>query len=80
MIFQSDREGELGLFWQRADGVGTAERLTQPRKDVAHAPLSWRVSSSLTGHSPEDLQHSLVGDRVFHGDTNRALAKPSTHR
>jgi Tol biopolymer transport system component len=40
VIFQSDREGDLGLFWQRADGVGTAERLTKPAKGVAHVPQS----------------------------------------
>jgi serine/threonine-protein kinase len=40
VIFQSDREGDLGLFWQRADGVGTAERLTQPGKGAAHVPQS----------------------------------------
>ena len=40
VIFQSDREGDLGLFWQRADGVGTAERLTQPGKGIAHVPQS----------------------------------------
>ena len=40
VIFQSDREGDLGLFWQRADGVGAAERLTKPDKDIAHVPLS----------------------------------------
>ena len=40
VIFQSDREGDLGLFWQRADGVGTAERLTKPAKGVAHVAQS----------------------------------------
>jgi hypothetical protein len=35
IIFQSDREGDLGLFWQRADGSGSAERLTTPEKGVA---------------------------------------------
>jgi serine/threonine-protein kinase len=40
VIFQSDREGDLGLFWQRADGVGTAERLTPPAKGVSHVPQS----------------------------------------
>ena len=38
--FQSDREGDLGLFWQRADGVGAAERLTTPDKGVAHVAQS----------------------------------------
>jgi serine/threonine-protein kinase len=40
VIFQSDREGDLGLFWQRADGVGAAERLTRPDKGVAHEAQS----------------------------------------
>jgi serine/threonine-protein kinase len=35
IIFQSDREGDAGLFWQRADGSGSAERLTTPEKGVA---------------------------------------------
>jgi serine/threonine-protein kinase len=40
VIFQSDREGDLGLFWQRADGVGASERLTRPDKGVAHEAQS----------------------------------------
>jgi Tol biopolymer transport system component len=41
VAFQSDREGDLGIFWQPVDG-GTAERLTKPEeKDVAHVPDSW---------------------------------------
>jgi serine/threonine-protein kinase len=41
VAFQSDREGDLGIFWQPADGSGTAERLTKPDKDTAHVPESW---------------------------------------
>jgi serine/threonine-protein kinase len=33
IIFQSD---DGGLFWQRADGSGSAERLTTPEKGVLH--------------------------------------------
>jgi len=40
IIFQSDREGDAGLFWQRADGSGSAERLTTPEKGVAHVANS----------------------------------------
>jgi serine/threonine-protein kinase len=41
VAFQSDREGDLGIFWQRTDGTTPAERLTKPdRKDVAHLPES----------------------------------------
>jgi serine/threonine protein kinase len=41
LAFQSDREGDLGIFWQRADTPGTAERLTKPEKGVEHVPESW---------------------------------------
>jgi eukaryotic-like serine/threonine-protein kinase len=30
ITFQSDREGDRGIFWQLADGTGAAERLTKP--------------------------------------------------
>jgi serine/threonine-protein kinase len=41
VAFQSDREGDLGIFTQRADGTGTTGRLTRPAKAEAHAPESW---------------------------------------
>jgi Tol biopolymer transport system component len=41
VAFQSDREGDLGIFWQRADGVGSAERLTKAEQGVSHIPDSW---------------------------------------
>jgi serine/threonine-protein kinase len=41
IAFQSDREGDEGIFRQRADGTGVAERLTTPGKGIAHVPESW---------------------------------------
>jgi serine/threonine-protein kinase len=41
VTFRSDREGDLGLFWQRADGSGTAERLTKPEPATGHWPDAW---------------------------------------
>ena len=41
VAFQSDREGDLGIFWRRADGSGTAERLTKAEQGVDHRPASW---------------------------------------
>jgi serine/threonine-protein kinase len=41
VAFQSNRDGDLAIFWQRADGTGSAERLTRPDKDVAHIPQAW---------------------------------------
>jgi serine/threonine protein kinase/Tol biopolymer transport system component len=41
IVFQSDRDGTQGIFRQRADGSGTAERLTNPPSGVAHAPDVW---------------------------------------
>ena len=41
VAFQSDREGDLAIFWQRADGTTAAERLTRPERGTAHVPRSW---------------------------------------
>jgi Tol biopolymer transport system component len=41
VTFQSDRDGDRGLFWQRADGAGQAERLTKPEPGTSHVPESW---------------------------------------
>jgi eukaryotic-like serine/threonine-protein kinase len=41
VAFQSDREGDAAIFWQRADGTGTPERLTKPEPGTAHVPQSW---------------------------------------
>jgi len=41
VAFQSDREGDSSIFWQRADGTGTAERLTKADEGTSHIPESW---------------------------------------
>ena len=51
VAFQSDREGDLSIFWQRADFTGTAERLTKADKAVAHIPDSW---------SPDGMRFSFT--------------------
>jgi serine/threonine-protein kinase len=48
VVFQSDREGDLGLFRQLADVTGTAvERLTKPAMGTAHIPESWSRKDDL---------------------------------
>jgi eukaryotic-like serine/threonine-protein kinase len=44
VVFQSDREGDPGVYWQRADGTGTAQRLTTPDHGTAHIPESWSAA------------------------------------
>ncbi len=41
VAFQSDRDGDLGIFWQKVDGTGPVERLTKPEQGIAHIPDSW---------------------------------------
>jgi eukaryotic-like serine/threonine-protein kinase len=40
VVFQSDRDQDLAIFWQSADG-GAAQRLTRPNQGESHAPESW---------------------------------------
>ena len=41
VAFKSEREGDFGIFWHRADGTDAAQRLTQPERGVSHIPESW---------------------------------------
>lgn len=41
VAFQSDRDGDLGIFAQRIDGTGTPERLTRADASTSHRPESW---------------------------------------
>jgi eukaryotic-like serine/threonine-protein kinase len=41
IVFQSDRDGDQGLFWQRADGSGSAERLVKAEPGFQLQPESW---------------------------------------
>jgi serine/threonine protein kinase len=42
VAFQSDREGDRAVFWQRADVSGNmAERLTRAESGSSHLPESW---------------------------------------
>jgi eukaryotic-like serine/threonine-protein kinase len=41
VAFQSNRDGALAIYWQAADGSGSAERLTEPAEATAHIPDAW---------------------------------------
>ncbi len=53
VVFQSDREGDQAIFWQKADGTGVAERLTRADKGTSHVPESWSPKSDTLLYSVE---------------------------
>jgi serine/threonine-protein kinase len=57
VAFQSDREGDRGIFAQRIDGTGVV-RLTKAAKDEAHIPESWSPDS-------KHLLYSIFKDGLF---------------
>ena len=64
VAFQSDREGDLGIFRQRADGSGVAERLTKPEggRNMSRSPGRKMVDncclvSPWTRCGPVDAEH-----------------------
>jgi len=58
VAFQSDREGDLAIFAQRADGTGSVERLTKPETGVAHVPESWSPDARV-------ISLSVVKDSIY---------------
>jgi serine/threonine-protein kinase len=69
IAFQSDREKDLGIFWQRADGTGTAERLTKPDQNHAHIPLA--LSPKGNGFLFGDIDGSSVALWTFSTSDNK---------
>ena len=60
VTFQSDREGDMGLFSQRADGTGPTERLTRPEPGTSHEPDTWSPDGqTLLFEAVKDRQFSL---------------------
>jgi serine/threonine-protein kinase len=59
VAFQSDREGDLGIFRQRADGTGVADRLTRPDAGTEHVPQSWSKDGQLLFSVFKDKAWSL---------------------
>jgi len=58
VVFQSDRDGDLGLFWAAADGSsGAGERLTKAEPKTSHVAESWSPSGN-------DLIYSVVKSRT----------------
>ena len=51
VVFQSDREGDLGIFATSADGGGTVERLTKAEPGTAHVPESWSPTGDVFAFS-----------------------------
>ena len=47
VAFQSDREGDRGIFWQPVDGNGRTERLTTSEPDESHEPEAWSPTGDI---------------------------------
>ena len=75
VAFQSDRQGDPAIWWQLADGGGTAEKLTTPEPGTSHTPESWSpdgevllfserkgLMSSLWSFTLKDRKKTLFGD------------------
>ena len=88
VAFQSDRDGDQGLFWQSADGAAAAARLTKPEPGTSHAPESWSPDgrhilfratagsdTSLWTLSLDDRKVALFGD-VRSAEPTNAVFSP----
>lgn len=83
LAFQSDREGDLAIFVQRADGIGKVERLTKPDKSSFHVPDSWSRDDRLsftagTGNTPSVRILSLKDkqETLFAENAGRSVFSP----
>ncbi len=88
VAFQSDREGDQGIFWQPADG-GIPERLTRAEPGTFHLPESWSpvddvllysvtrdAETKLWIFSLRDRTTSRFGDVISVGVPTNAVFSP----
>jgi serine/threonine-protein kinase len=70
LAFQSDREGDQGLFWQLVDGTGKPERLTKAEPGTVHIPESWSPDGEhllfgvITGSKRSVMMVSLANKKI----------------
>ena len=69
VVFRSDRDGDRGIFWQRADGTAPAERLTTAEEETEQIPESWsrtedRLAFSVKTGSVFELWMWTLADRA----------------
>jgi serine/threonine protein kinase/Tol biopolymer transport system component len=70
IAFQSDREGDAGIFVQVADGTASAQRLTRADNGVAHLPESWSPDGThILFSSNKGSEYSLWTLSVADGKT-----------
>ncbi len=58
LAYQTDRDGDVSIFWQAADGGGSPERLTTAAAGESHAPESWSPAA-------DTLLYSVHKDGVY---------------
>jgi hypothetical protein len=75
VAFQSDREGDLGIFSQRVDGGGSAERLTRAEKGEAHIPDSWLPVARAFSYTVEKSKSSAVWTYALTDKQSRVFAE-----
>jgi Tol biopolymer transport system component len=63
IAFQSDRNGNAGIFLQRVDGTGSAEPLTTPDSMRAHVPEDWSPKEDLLAFSVVPSPPQQITDR-----------------
>jgi serine/threonine-protein kinase len=51
VAFRSNREGDDAIWWQNANGTGTAERLTKAETGSSHVPSSWSSDGKYLAYS-----------------------------
>ena len=62
VVFQSDRDGDRGIYWQAADGTSDAQRLTTAAAGESHIPESWHPRGDVMLFSVANGREVLVVD------------------
>jgi Tol biopolymer transport system component len=74
ILFRSNREGDIAVYRQPANGTGSAERLTKPEPLVTHGEDSWVPKEQkflfVTLKGPDTMDVFITGQEDIPGDPN----------
>ncbi len=76
ITFQSDREGDRGLFRQLADGSGSAERLTKADQEVFHIPEAWSPDGKTLSFQLVRVRNGGIWTVSLEGEAGSEKPKP----
>jgi Tol biopolymer transport system component len=80
VTFASDRDGTASLFWQAADGTGTAEQLLKGEPTTPWRPEAWTPDGKTLAFAPDSGNADIWTLTLGESKPKKLVESPATER